>query len=477
MLKKIISAGAVVVIGSMGYLGYQEYVKADPDQAATTEVHKKGAIEEKVAAESTKKNENTEATKQENNDSLQVVKKDNNSSENYKKVSLSDAKSILQTNLNSIFKVFIDSGEQHLWNSTTNPVDYSLISPKLKPYATQGFIDSTLKDLSENYYQESDKGEKPNIDYNVRFSYEQKGTDKLEISALEHVYEVENVLYRWNFTLVKEDEKWKMSDWDASILDYQDLKLTGKEAEQLATQNGETATLVREFNSKEAGGKAYLLKLTDGDTERMVAVSSINAHYLLNFKDEAGISSDDTANNDETKESRSDKNVQVENDSSKTDNEKTTEDKNVWGSTEEATPTASSTLGTFNIMNSYDLNMHFSKSKEDMISEFGKPVSETDNGDSIELKYPDATYAVNKSRNEVTKVVVIGSKAASFYKDFDSAENSYNFDDEYAGYDVERTSDAQGYHLILSNYSSTHTYTSQNESGNPVTSITVEMNQ
>jgi hypothetical protein len=81
-----------------------------------------------------------------------------------------------------------------------------------------------------------------------------------------------NTGYRWNFKLVKEDNKWKMDQWEEASLEGIDLDLTREEARKLLTTESQNATFLEEVQLK--GTTNYVFNIIGEEYESIVAISS-----------------------------------------------------------------------------------------------------------------------------------------------------------------------------------------------------------
>lgn len=202
---------------------------------------------------------------------------------------LEEVQEIVKTNIDGIYAAFDRLGDEHKWNTAT-PADFNLIRPEVLPYATEEFTDTELKTLSDDYYCECDSFLKPNISYEVHFSFEQNN-EELIVTAIEPATEITNVGYAWNFSLIKENESWKLSKWTSQPLEGEDLKLTQEEVALFIPEEENKITFLNEFNSSEAGGKAYLYSVTgehDGrEFEYKTARSSLDTSYVYDYQTES----------------------------------------------------------------------------------------------------------------------------------------------------------------------------------------------
>ena len=346
------------------------------------------------------------------------------------KLEQSEVKGLLRTNLDFIFEVFASAGEENGWNTTNEP-DFNILRPELLPFATESFIDTTLQEMSQEYYCECDASFKPNIVYDVHFIFEEKEENELHIEALEPATELSNTGLLWSFKLVKETDTWKMKEWNVQTLENQDLKLTKEEAETLLTNEQETPEFVEEYES-ETDGRAFLFRLKSANGERLVGISSENSSLLDDYELET--------------------------------------------ETNHSSENTSETVEVIDLYSEFYEKLHFGMTKDELITEFGEAQSEKELSSDITLQYADAIYTLSKTSNQVYKVELIGEKASTYYQNFDEVVKAYYPDPISAEYFDEVTNDENGYHLLLDDgYSKSHLFTSDNEKGEPIKTITIQV--
>jgi len=200
---------------------------------------------------------------------------------------LGEVQAMIKTTIDGIYHTFNLLGEEHNWN-TANPADFSLIRPEVLPFATEEFADAELKTLSEDYYCECDTPFRPAISYDVHFTFEQKA-EELTVEAIQPATEVENVGYSWSFKFIYDQDAWKLNAWERKSLNGTDLQLTQKEA-ALLLPTATSVDFLKEFDSKETGGKAYLFfvqgKTKDREYEYQLALSSKDTRYVYDHTPE-----------------------------------------------------------------------------------------------------------------------------------------------------------------------------------------------
>lgn len=342
-----------------------------------------------------------------------------------------EVQEILKNNLDSIFKTLDQLGSENQWGNA-NPADLNKIKPAVLPYITDEFANTILQELSEGYFCECDNGMKPKYSSDVHFLFKQANENELKITALEPATEMNNMGSVWGFELVKEDQTWKMNKWDYQSLEGQDIKLKKEEAQELLKSENETPEFVEEYQSEEAGGKAYVFKMKTDESDRLVAISSKDTHLVYDFAIEKKVA-DAEGNN-------------------------------------------SATIEITNLYEEFYEKLHFGLTKEELVEKFGQPKVEKALSNELELEYSDARYTISGVSNQVYKVEILGEKASGFYKDFDEVIKSYNPNPVSAEYFDETGKDENGYYLKMDDgYNKLHTFTSDQEDGNPIKSVSIQI--
>jgi len=137
---------------------------------------------------------------------------------------------------------------------------------------------------------------------------------------------------------------------------------------------------------------------------------------------------------------------------------------------------AGETVKVIDLYSEFYEKLHFGMTKDELVAQFGEAQSEKELSSDITLQYTDAIYTISKSSYQVYKVELIGEKVSTFYKNFDEVVKAYNPDPVYAEYLDEKSNDENGYHLLLDDgYSKSHLFTSDNEKGDPIKTITIQV--
>lgn len=204
------------------------------------------------------------------------------------KLQLAEVQEIVKSNIDGIYDTFDRLGVEQNWN-TANAADFSLIRPEVLPFVTEEFADTDLKTLSEEYYCECDSFLRPTISYDVRFAFEQKN-EELTVNAIQPATEIDRIGSAWSFIFIKENDSWKLSQWNKQSLEGEDLKLTQDEVALLFPFVNKVSFL-KEYDSAEAGGIAYLFSVTgehDGhEYENETARSSKDTSYVYDYQTES----------------------------------------------------------------------------------------------------------------------------------------------------------------------------------------------
>ncbi|WP_068672191.1 hypothetical protein [Oceanobacillus sp. Castelsardo] len=231
-------------------------------------------------SDSTEKDEISEET----NSSNEVEKESNSGikKEEVVKLNKSEVRDILKENIDEITNVFIKSGEDHHW-SFENPAEFEKMKLDFTNYATKDFINSTLKEVSTEFYCECDQIFLPSfINYDAQFTIEQKKEDELSVSAVAPATEIDNMGILWKIRLLKEENGWKINHWESESLYGKDIKLTKEEAAKLLESFYESPEFVKEYHSEEASGKAYVFKMDN----YYMAISSKDTSIVYDYEQE-----------------------------------------------------------------------------------------------------------------------------------------------------------------------------------------------
>jgi hypothetical protein len=211
---------------------------------------------------------------------LAVEKKEEPTQE--KEISVGEAKQIFNQNLADIKDTFIKSGEKNNWG-VDQPASYEVAGPDFEPYVTKNFSTNVLKKLLPIYYCQCDIGYLPKINQEVRFIVKSINRNTIEITGIEPASDMTNIGFRWNFKLVKEDNKWKMDQWEEASLEGIDLDLTREEAWKLLTTESLNATFLKEVQLK--GTTNYVFNIIGEEYESIVAISSSDTTLTHDYED------------------------------------------------------------------------------------------------------------------------------------------------------------------------------------------------
>ncbi|MHA7138115.1 hypothetical protein ACRTEV_12720 [Rossellomorea arthrocnemi] len=187
-----------------------------------------------------------------------------------------------QTILSSFYDSVVSLGVEYNWNSE-NPADFNIVKEEIKPYVSKEFIETRIKGSLEDIYCQCDAFSVPHFDPEVRFQFEQVEDDKIEVEVLEPGSEMITMGYQSNIELIKEDNEWKLNELSSVSLEGSDLELTKEEAEKLVSSEGDTITFIKEFNSSQGSGKAFLFNLKTPEWEELIAISSKDASRVFDY--------------------------------------------------------------------------------------------------------------------------------------------------------------------------------------------------
>lgn len=190
---------------------------------------------------------------------------------------------IVHERIQTLFSTLQNLGEQYGWDFQ-NPGDYSTIKQELSTQVSEEFANNELKILAEHYYCNCDISFHPYYQGKVGFSSEQLSENHIKAYVLEPANGLENMGYIWTIDLLYECGTWKMHKMSAQSVEGMDLQLTVEDAKEIiAYEYQGEATFIKEYNSKEAGGKAYLFKVVTPYMEFHVAISAKDTRFVEDF--------------------------------------------------------------------------------------------------------------------------------------------------------------------------------------------------
>ncbi|WP_273851170.1 hypothetical protein [Guptibacillus spartinae] len=440
MKKTIITLVLSMALAIGGYVGYESFfnhnettniavvedteAKAQTDEQPHTELEQE-TVKEKSAKTTEPENKDPKP-KEEVNQSNQTSTKP----ESVPPLDQQEVQEILKSNLTAIRTVLMNKGEENGWG-VNNPGKYSVIKPAVAPYVTEHFSTETLQKLSEVYYCECDFPYLPSVIDDVKFSYKQNG-NSLQIQALSPGDNLNTMGSMWKFTIVNADNSWKMEHWEEQSLEGKDIQLNKEEAAQLLAYGTEAPIYVDEFYSDQAKGKAYLFDMSTAESEYFVGVSSKDTQLVYDYPKQ----------------------------------ESSSEDLN--------RSTASQTIYIEDFYLEYFQALHFDYTREQLLEEFGPPLTEIQESNGRRLEYPDAIYYISKNSQVVYAVKIHEEQASRYYATFDEVIAGFNPDPVYAKFENSNNfTDEDGYVLTMDSYEEHLYFTSNNENGNPINSIFV----
>ncbi|MBN3554030.1 hypothetical protein JYA63_07135 [Fictibacillus nanhaiensis] len=196
-------------------------------------------------------------------------------------VSEGEAKQILNRNLADIKQTLINSEKKNNWNSE-NPATYEVAGPDFKPYVTERFSNQVLKTLLPKYFCGCDIGFLPRIHQEVRFKVNGITEDTIEFSGIEPASDMNNVGSQWRFKLVKENNEWKMDQWDELTLQQANLELTKEEAGKLLSTETNTVGFHKEIQIN--GTNVYVFTVKDENGENIFGVDTRNTSLVYDIE-------------------------------------------------------------------------------------------------------------------------------------------------------------------------------------------------
>ncbi|WP_416729764.1 hypothetical protein [Fictibacillus sp. JL2B1089] len=196
-------------------------------------------------------------------------------------ISEGEAKQLLNRNLADIKQTLLESEKENNWHSD-NPATFEVAGPDFEPYVTDNFSNNVLKTFLPEYFCECDSGMLPRIHQEVRFNVNVITEDTIELSGIVPASDMTEIGSQWRFKLVKENNVWKLDQWNESKLKQANLNLTKEEAGQLLSTNTNTVTFLKETQVN--GTKVYVFSVKDEYGENMFGINARNTSFVYNYE-------------------------------------------------------------------------------------------------------------------------------------------------------------------------------------------------
>ncbi|MFP7493042.1 hypothetical protein SFC66_04565 [Terribacillus saccharophilus] len=373
--------------------------------------------------------------------------------------------------------------------------DIEKLNELVKPIATENFLKNKMPGLAESTYCDCDANMKPNLAFDSRVDIA-KEEDSYVVKVIEAGTDMDNNAYLFTIKLVNEGTSLKVDDW-SSEQPAKDLKLSKDEALTLLASNYKDSNYkyVSEYDVDE--DTIYVFE--EGDNK--IGINSANGMLTYQALETADVDEDSTEDSETT-----DAADNVERTSDEKESESATESEESTSTAEQESSTdstytaseddfapfhhiddlkrskearqvpAGETLGNAQIYSSRYEDVNLQVTEKQMIALYGEPLDVIEFDEGKLLEYSDAIYTVATDDGLIDKVLINASKAESLYSSFDEIQAAY---DDFWGMAPKFVSELQvvdgRYMLVFDDgYAQTHTYTSSNESGNPLFEIEID---
>lgn len=206
-----------------------------------------------------------------------------NENKTFQPLTEDQVRQLVNQRIDDVFTTLNDLGELYGWNFQ-NPSDYERIKNDLQPFVSDSFASEELKMLADHYYCNCDRSFRPFYTGNVGFSYQQLAERQIHATVLEPANNMDNSAYLWTIELLLEDGRWKLHKLTSKPLGNRDLQLTIADAEELLEYEYQgDAIYLKTFESREAGGTAYLFKVVTPYMEFYSAISARNTKLVDDY--------------------------------------------------------------------------------------------------------------------------------------------------------------------------------------------------
>lgn len=122
-------------------------------------------------------------------------------------------------------------GQENEWSSSSNPADLETLQEGIEPYTSKKFREVILPTIIEDLYCECDSFAMPNPNLDIRLKLVESKPDYFKVRTVDladELSEGEQIFY----TVIKENEKWKIHSYNQIQAYDKPLNITKEEAEK-----------------------------------------------------------------------------------------------------------------------------------------------------------------------------------------------------------------------------------------------------
>ncbi|MDR7079498.1 hypothetical protein J2Y03_004556 [Neobacillus niacini] len=194
-----------------------------------------------------------------------------------KAVPKEEVKEIVRSLMEGVMMTFREAGEKYNWANTATKADFSLLRPELIKFASKSLTDGELKELSQEYYCQCDAPFFPSVEYDVRFTIHENTIKKMVASSIDIMNDLGNGGNTVYFTVIQENGKWVLDDWEYVDSNQEPLQLTWKEIETYEKQFDINVKLVKETTYQNR--KVFIYHLESSNSNKLMFADTSEVLY------------------------------------------------------------------------------------------------------------------------------------------------------------------------------------------------------
>ena len=188
-----------------------------------------------------------------------------------------EVKGIVRSLMEGVMMTFREAGEKYNWANTATKADFSLLRPELIKFASKSLTDGELKELSQEYYCQCDAPFFPSVEYDVRFTIHENTNKKMVASSIDIMNDLGNGGNTVYFTVIQENGKWVLDDWEYVDSNQEPLQLTWKEIETYEKQFDSNVKLLKETTYQNR--KVFIYYLESSNSNKLMFADTSEVLY------------------------------------------------------------------------------------------------------------------------------------------------------------------------------------------------------
>ncbi|MEH7248031.1 hypothetical protein V7114_14735 [Neobacillus niacini] len=196
-----------------------------------------------------------------------------------KAVPKEEVKEIVRSLMEGVMRTFREAGEKYNWSDMATKADFSLLRPELIKFASKSLTDGELKELSQEYYCQCDAPFFPSVEYDVRFTIHENTNKKMVTSSIDIMNDLGNGGNTVYFTVIQENGKWVLDDWDYVDSNQEPLQLTWNEIETYEKQFDINVKLLKETTYQNR--KVFIYYLESSNSNKLMFADTSEVLYEI----------------------------------------------------------------------------------------------------------------------------------------------------------------------------------------------------